>query len=182
MGRRGRQLFLLAGLAVLLGGTVLWQQTRERATLADPLTHVDATSVRSLAVDCRGCTPRRYARTADGWQMTAPDRRPADMATVERLLAIARAPVRARQPRSAFDLAKIGLDPPIATLVLDGVTLAFGTTDAIDHDRYVAVGGDIALVPDRFSAALFMAPADWQGDLDSGTEQLPASSASPVTR
>ncbi len=53
---------------------------------------------------------------------------------------------------------KLGLDPPIATLEVDGAVLKFGTTDAIRNDRYVEFGGTIALVPDRFSALLFATP------------------------
>ncbi len=53
---------------------------------------------------------------------------------------------------------KLGLEPPVATLEVDGTVLKFGTTDAIHNDRYVEVGGTIALVPDRFSALLFATP------------------------
>ena len=77
---------------------------------------------------------------------------------VARLAAIVRAPVRYRRPASEVDPAKLGLDPAVATLEVDGVVLKFGTTDAIRNDRYVEFNGTIALVPDRFSALLFATP------------------------
>jgi hypothetical protein len=155
MKRRTRSLVLLAATAALLGAAVFAQLRHERAQALDPLTDLDLAAVRTLAVDCRGCTPRRYEKVDGHWRMTAPRVQPADAARIDRLLAIAHAPVRFRHVRSEIDPAKVGLDPPQATLQLDATTLAFGATDAIHGDRYVAVGTTIALVPDRFSAVLF---------------------------
>lgn len=155
MKRRTRTLGLLAASAALLGTAVFAQLRHERAQGRDPLTDLDLAAVRTLAVDCRGCTPRRYEKVDAEWRMTAPRAQPADEASVARLLAIAQAPVRYRRAAGEFDAAKLGLDPPQATLQLDATTLAFGTTDALHGDRYVAHGATIALVPDRFSAWLF---------------------------
>ena len=65
-----------------------------------------------------------------------------------------------------MDATKLGLEPPVATLAVDGTVLKFGTTDAIHNDRYVEAGGTIALVPDRFSVLLFASP-------ESETSQTP---------
>ena len=158
MTRRTRtHLFLLATVA-LLGVAVYAELHRERTLGLDPLTQIDPAGVRSLAVTCHACKPRRFERVDDHWRMLEPFAQAADTVAVDRLAAIARAPVRFRHARGELDARKLGLDPAYATLDLDGTVLKFGTTDAIHGDRYVEVDGAIALVPDRFSARLFETP------------------------
>ena len=158
MKRRTRTLLLLFATVALAGSAVYLQIARERAQALDPLTRIDASAVRTLAVDCIGCSSRRFEKVDGHWQMRAPFAQAADDARIARLVAIASAPVRFRHAAASLDPARLGLDPPQATLVLDGLTLRFGTTDAIHGDRYVQVGDSIALVPDRFSALLFGTP------------------------
>ena len=153
MRREHRNLLWLAGVCVVLGSAVYVQLGREQRV--DRLSAIDPAQVRSLRVECRGCATRRFERVEGHWQMREPRDVRADDAAVERLLAIASAPVRFRHPRGALDAGKIGLDPPQAVLTLDAMVLRFGATDAINGDRYVDVGATIALVPDRFSALLF---------------------------
>jgi hypothetical protein len=124
----------------------------------DPLTTLDPATIRSLRISCQSCTARRYEKDGAHWFMREPESKPANDQAVARLAAIVRAPVRYRRAASELDAAKLGLDPPVATLEVDGAVLKFGTTDAIRNDRYVEFGGTIALVPDRFSALLFATP------------------------
>jgi hypothetical protein len=158
MKRRTRTLVFLFATVVLFGSAVYVEVARERALALDPLTRIDTTAVRTLAVDCIGCTSRRFEKVDGHWQMRAPFARAADDARIAKLVAIATAPVRFRHAADSFDPRKLGLDPPQATLQLDDMALHFGTTDAIHGDRYVRVGDTIALVPDRFSALLFGTP------------------------
>ncbi|GAA0712599.1 hypothetical protein [Dokdonella soli] len=158
MKRRTRTLVFLLAAVALLGAAVFAEIRREQTLAFDPLTTIDLAAVRSLAVTCNACKPRRFDKVDGHWQMREPFARAADDAAVDRLAAIAHAPVRFRHAAGELEASKLGLDPPQATLTLDGTTLKFGTTDAIHGDRYVEVGGLIALVPDRFSARLFAAP------------------------
>ncbi len=158
MRRRTRTQLVLLALAAALGA-IVYAQLRHEDTLApEPLTAIDPAAVRAVAVACDGCTPRRFEKDGTQWRMLEPYAREADAAAVAKLVAIAGAPVRFRHAAGELDPKKLGLDPPLATLVLDGTTLKFGTTDAIHGDRYVEVDGAVALVPDRFSARLFAAP------------------------
>jgi hypothetical protein len=158
MKRRTRPLLFLLATVALLGAAVFAEIRHEQVLAIDPLTSLDVTTVRMLAVSCAACTPRRFEKVDGAWQMREPYARPADAAAVARLLAIANAPVRFRHAAGELDAKKVGLDPPQATLRLDTTTLRFGATDALRGDRYVEVGDSIALVPDRFSALLFAAP------------------------
>lgn len=158
MRRRTRTHLILLGLAAALGALVYAQLRHEDTLAPEPLTAIDPATVHAIAVACDGCTSRRFEKVGAQWRMLEPYAREADAAAVEKLAAIARSPVRYRHAAGELDPKKLGLDPPLATLVLDGTTLKFGSTDAIHGDRFVEVGGAVALVPDRFSARLFAAP------------------------
>jgi hypothetical protein len=158
MRRRARTNLLMAAIVALLGLAVFAEMRRERALERDPLTTINPDAIRSLAVTCQGCTARRFEKVDGHWMMREPESKPADDKVIERLTYIVRAPVRYRRSASELDAAKLGLEPPAATLEVDGTVLKFGTTDVIHNDRYVEVGGTIALVPDRFSALLFASP------------------------
>ena len=158
MKRRTRTHLVLIAIVALLGAAVYAEVQREKTLGIDPLTQIDPAAVRSLAITCSGCKPRRFQKVDGHWQMLEPFAQAADDVAVERLAAIARAPVRLRHARGELDAKNLGLDPAYATLMLDGVVLKFGTTDAINGDRYVEVDGAIALVPDRFSARIFETP------------------------
>jgi hypothetical protein len=158
MRRRTRTNLFLLAMVALLGAGVYAELRRESAIAEDPLTRIDPARIRSLAVHCQSCTARRFEKVDGHWHMREPTAQPASDAAVARLAAIVRAPVRYRRSAAGLDAAKLGLDPPLATLDVDGTLLKFGTTDAIRNDRYVEVGGMVALVPDRFSALLFASP------------------------
>jgi hypothetical protein len=158
MRRRTRTQLVLLALAAALGAIVYVQLRHEDTLAPEPLTAIDPAAVRAVAVACDGCTPRRFEKAGAQWRMLEPYAREADAAAVAKLVAIAGSPVRVRHAAGELDPKKLGLDPPLATLVLDGTTLKVGTTDAIHGDRYVEVDGAVALVPDRFSARLFAAP------------------------
>jgi hypothetical protein len=158
MRRRTRTNLFLLAMVALLGAAVYAEFRRESAIAQDPLTAIDPATIQSLAVRCQSCTARRFEKIDGHWLMREPKAQRANDAAVARLAAIVRAPVRYRRPAAGLDAAKLGLDPPAATLEVDGTLLKFGTTDAIRNDRYVEVGDTIALVPDRFSALLFASP------------------------
>jgi hypothetical protein len=158
MRRRARTNLFLAATVALLALAVFAEIKREQAMARDPLTMIDPSTVRSLAVSCASCTARRFEKVDGHWMMRAPHDAPAKDEAVLRLAAIASAPVRNRRAAAELDAKKIGLDPPLATLDVDGTILKFGATDAIRNDRYVEVAGMVALVPDRFSAILFEGP------------------------
>lgn len=158
MGRTARTNLALAALAAVLGALVWWQVRGEIDAREPPLTTLDTATVTSLRVRCPGCVERRFERAAVGWRMSAPYALDADPDAIARLLAIAAAPVRLREPAEGHDLAKLGLDPPLMTLELDATRIDVGTTDALRGDRYVRDGARIARVPDRFSPFLMAAP------------------------
>lgn len=158
MKRHTRTNLFLIVMVALLGFAVYAELRKEDAIAMDPLTTLALAGVHKINITCTECTPRRFEKVDGHWRMLEPFVQAADDARIERIVAIARAPVRFRHVAGDLDAKKLGLDPPWASLRLDDTTLNFGTTDAIHGDRYVMVGGTIALVPDRFSALLFTKP------------------------
>ncbi|MEO5561630.1 MAG: hypothetical protein ABIO49_16765 [Dokdonella sp.] len=158
MKRHTRTNLFLIVMVALLGFAVYAELRKEDAIATDPLFTLDLATVHTVSISCKDCTPRRFEKIDGHWRMLEPFAQAADDARIERIVAIARAPVRFRHVAGDLDAKKLGLEPPWASLRLDDTTLTFGTTDAIHGDRYVMVGGTIALVPDRFSALLFTKP------------------------
>lgn len=164
MKRTTRSNLILLGIVVVLGIAATLKIQRELGQFEPPLGTLDPDSVREVTVACLQCpSARRFERTDGHWRMLEPYALPADDSQVDRLVAIAASPVRSRRPLASLDAAKIGLDPPLITLAIDSLHLRIGRTDALNGDRYIAVGDAIAMVPDRFSPFLLAAPA---GELD----------------
>ena len=159
MSRASRNLLLLALAVAALGAAVSAQLARERALGPQPVSTLDGDSVRRIEIRCASvCRSRRFERTAEGWQMREPYQAPASAQAVAHLLAVARAPARLRLNLRDYDLAKLGLAPPLLTLTLDDVVIQVGDEDPLEHDRYMRVGDTLLRVPDRFSARLLESP------------------------
>lgn len=160
MKRATRSNLILLGIVVVLGIAATLKVQRELGQFEPPLGTLDPDSVREVTITCLQCpSARRFERTDGHWRMLEPYALPADDSQVDRLVAIAASPVRSRRPLASLDAAKIGLDPPLMTLAIDSLRLRIGRTDALNGDRYIAVGDTIAMVPDRFSPLLLAAPA-----------------------
>ncbi|MDQ0008971.1 hypothetical protein J2T07_001148 [Luteibacter jiangsuensis] len=137
----------LAGLALLalLVAAVAWQwhaddaQTREYT-----LTALDPDAVQSIEVELKGLPAQRFDRRDGHWTSPAG---PVDEGRAQELAALAATPVSAWTPASGFEAAKIGLAPPLATLVLDGTRIEFGEMTALGKQRYARVAGRVAFVP-----------------------------------
>ena len=172
MRRTTRHTILLALAVAMLGGAVYAEIARERRLLPQPLTQIDPTSARRLEIRCAAvCRSRRFERRADGWRMLEPYDQPASAEAIAHLFAVTHAPMRTRLESHGHDPAKLGLAPPLVTLIVDDIEIAVGDEDPIEHDRYVRVGDVLARVPDRFSARLFEAP---EGELADPGAATPA--------
>lgn len=161
MRRQARNTLLLFLAVIALAGAAYWQLRRESGGTAPSLASLDTHSVQGIFVRCEGCTARLFERAQGRWWMRKPYDLPASEEAVQRLLAIPAAPLRRRLVAADLDARKIGLEPPQATLEFQGnspLQLHFGLTEAINGDRYVRAGGEVLLVPDRFSGWLFAPP------------------------
>ena len=134
----------LAALIVLIGA-VAWQWHADDADArAHVLTTLDPDSVSHMEVALKGLPAQRFDRRDGHWISGSAT---ADEGRAGELAALAATPVAEWRPVPDFDLAKIGLTPPIAVLVLDGTRVEFGEMTALRKQRYARVGNRIAIVP-----------------------------------
>jgi len=152
----------VAALAVLIGA-VAWQWHVDDADAqAHVLTALDPEAVSHVEVALKGLPVQRFDRRDGHWIGGGAT---TDEGRVGELASLAATPVSAWRPVSEFELAKIGLTPPVAVLVLDGTRVEFGEMTALRKQRYARVGDRVAIVP---AQALPRAPR---------TASLPASSS-----
>jgi hypothetical protein len=155
VSRANRNLVVLAIVAVVLVAAVLWVGRREYLRDPPAVTSLDPDAVTRVELDIPPLPPQVFARRADGWWRIKPSEARADDARVQRLANLSATPV-SRWMASAIDPAKVGLDHPSATLLVNGVRLEYGGLTAIDELRYVRVGGKIALVPRQYSPEVML--------------------------
>ncbi|HEX7368981.1 MAG TPA: hypothetical protein VF284_01695 [Rhodanobacteraceae bacterium] len=160
MTRANRNLGVLAIVAIVLVAAVLWVGRREYLHNPPALTTLDPDAVTHIELDIPPITPQVFERRADGWWRIEPSEARADDARVQRLAKLAATPVARWLPMAKIDAAKVGLEPPSATLVLDRVRLEYGGLTAIDNLRYVRVGDKIALVPRQYSPEVMVTKPD----------------------
>ena len=147
--KRGKLIFLLIALALLLAAG--WQWRRDRQHETGTLLALDPASVQRIDIDWHGGTAEHYARRDGHWQAVDGTRLPVDEGRLTDLAATAAAPVLSWRPLTDFDPARIGLSPSPVVLTLDGQALSFGEVAVTGPLRYVRAGDRVALVPVRYT-------------------------------
>lgn len=145
-----RQLWLLITVIVLLVAA-WWQVSSDRASAPGTLLPIAPDKITQVTLGMGNAPAEHYVKRDEHWWRVdqATSTRADDMRLAE-LLRIAAAPVQSWQPANSYDLAKIGLTPPQATLALNDETLRFGTMTAIGHNVYVQVGERVGIVSLRY--------------------------------
>lgn len=156
MSHTNRTLAVLALIAVVLVAAVLWAGRREYLRAPPALTPLDPAAVTRIELDLPPVAPQVFELRHGGWWRTQPSAARADDARVQRLAKLAATPVTRWLPTAGIDLARLGLDPPSATLALNDTRLEYGDLTAIDDLRYVKIGDNIALVPRQYSPEVML--------------------------
>ena len=152
----------LLALLVAVAGLAAWllverEENRDKTYAASPLKSAEVTRV-ALArrVTAPGSAPamdRITMEKRDGqWRITAPIEARAEASALERLLSVLEARSAVRYP--ATDLARYGLDAPIATLTADERTVAYGSINPTTREQYLLADNQVLVVPLAYAAAL----------------------------
>lgn len=140
---------LLAAVAVL-AVIALWQPGIEPPAATPPLTDRAAAAVKRIRIE-RPDEPAVAVERREGtWYLTEPLALPANGFRLDTLLEVLEAKSDRRLDPSGLDLARFGLAPPKAVLVIDDLRFEFGDTEPLSGKRYVRLGEDLHLTADRF--------------------------------
>ncbi|WP_455235059.1 DUF4340 domain-containing protein [Thiogranum longum] len=86
----------------------------------------------------------------DNWTIERAPALPADKLQVNALVKLAEQKAIRSYPVSELDLAKLELDPPYATMVLNDTAIEFGSLDPLEGLRYLRVADRVHLVPNLY--------------------------------
>lgn len=146
-----RNLVVLSVIAAALVAAVLVVGRHEYLKDPPTLTELDPARITHIELDLPPAAAQVFERAADGAWRDPASGAPVDAARVQRLARLAETPVVRWIPVSAVTPSTLGLAPPSATVLVDGVRLAYGGLSALDDLRYVEVGDKVALVPRQYS-------------------------------
>ena len=148
MGRRAwLNVWLVAALAVLVW--VVWQEPGHAPKPTVKLTALAPASITRVTLTNADGT-LTLAKEEGRWQIEAPFKIAANTVRVEDLLQVAAAESHSQFAVAGKDLASFGLAKPTIALRLNDVELKFGTTTAVDQQRYVQIGDTIHLIDDLY--------------------------------
>jgi hypothetical protein len=113
----------------------------------------------SITVERLNRDPLSFSKRNGRWFLLADNRElPAADFQVHALLRLLEATATRDYPAGSLDLASLGLQPPQARVAMDEVDFRFGTTDALNNQRYVQVGDTVYLINDQYQHLI---NADW---------------------
>lgn len=151
----------LLALAITVGALAYWlllhnpEGSAEGESYAvSQLKPADVTRIR-LAGKARGEAPSGeiVLEKRDGlWRFTAPFAGRAEAYPLERMLSILEA--RSSVRYAATDLARYGLDAPLATLTANDQTIAYGGINPTTREQYVLAGNHVLPVSVAYAAGL----------------------------
>ncbi|MGA7801654.1 MAG: DUF4340 domain-containing protein [Gammaproteobacteria bacterium] len=151
MSSRGLlNLILLLGAVTL--GLVAWLQPGKKPPKpAVTVTSIKPADITRIELKRADRADLSFERRGAHWYITGKRDLPAAQFAVAGLLRLADQQVSRSYPLSKMDPAQLKLDKPQASVRFNkGPLIQFGTTDAIEGDRYLRVGDRIYLVPDDY--------------------------------
>ncbi len=159
MKRRLPRLWWLTAAVAALVALSIWQWRSDHAgaTLLD----LDAGAVQRISVTWKDRPTRHYLRRDGHWHDAARPGARVDDSYLRHLAALADTPVLEWRDAATMDPVKLGLADPPVRVSLDGHELEWGALAAFGPQRFVRVGGRIAVVPASYSPRT---PGDGDGD------------------
>ena len=139
-------LLVVAGLALLIA----FAPDEEAPPALEPLSDENPRAVARIRLKPAAGTSIELRRVDGAWQLVDPMRIAANDFRVKALVQVLKTPVHARIDAAPEQLARFGLAPPQARILLDDKEVLFGNTEPIHGRRYLLYDGKVALVDDAF--------------------------------
>ena len=150
-------LLVVAGLAVLIAVAPDKKAGRD----LEPLSNENPRAVSRIRLELRAGKTIELRRTGGAWHLVDPMRIAANEFRVQALLRVLEAAVHTRIDAAAQQLARFGLAPPRARMLLDDKEILFGDTEPIYGRRYLLYDGRVALVDDAYFSLLRSSAANY---------------------
>ncbi len=139
-------LLVVAGLALVIA----FAPDEEPPLALEPLSHENPRAVSRIRLKQGAGTTVELRRVDGRWRLVEPMNIAANDFRVQTLVQMLEAPVHARMDAAPEQLARFGLAPPRARILLDDKEVLFGDTEPIHGRRYLLYDGKVALVDDAF--------------------------------
>lgn len=91
-----------------------------------------------------------FGKTGNTWTIDREPALPADEFQVRALLRLAGQAAVRSYPVGELELPRLALDPPYATVTLDGIEVDFGSLEPLEELRYARVGDHVHLISDMY--------------------------------
>lgn len=143
---------LLLALLLLGLAAALYFGSQEQEPPA-PLTALAPAEIERVRIEHADAPAIVLEKEGGEWRLSEPVQARSDGFEVNSLLALAEADTHKRFAAAEVDPASLGLSPPKYTVILNDTPIAFGDTEPLQHQRYVQIGEEIALIDDLGSAA-----------------------------
>jgi hypothetical protein len=143
-------LLLLVAIAIL--ALVAWYEPGlEETPEPQALTRLQPDQINSIHIERQGGDDLVLSRQDDGdWGIEREPALPADAAQVEMLSRLATQTPARSYPATELELARLGLDPPHSTVVLNDARIDFGDTEPLGGLRYVRTADQVHLISDIY--------------------------------
>lgn len=153
----------LAGVATVLGLVIFYKPGLAPPPVPETITQVSAESITRIRVTRKERMPLNFVKGDSGWQLENHRVLPASEFQLHAVLGILSARPGHSYPDDALNLAEAGLDPPLATLLLNDTLINIGGTTPLDRQRYVQHGNTVYLLNDTYQ---HLVNADWTNFVD----------------
>ncbi len=142
-------LALLLAAVAGLGTWVYYRQSDAQTATTAALSELKPKGVSRIRLEhaSQASAPEAVVlqRKNDAWHMVEPFKARADPFQVDRLLSVLDLRSSARYP--ANDLARYGLEPPVARLTIDDQTFAYGAVNTVTREQYVMTREAVYAIP-----------------------------------
>ena len=138
---------ILLGLTVILTLAIVFKPG-QRPEPAITLTDLDPTDITRITIRRLAKPEIRLEWQDSGWQLMAPIEIAANRIPINTLLQLAFKDSLARYPVKELDLATYGLDPALATIVLNNTEINVGAPNPVTQRRYLMIDDTVHLVND----------------------------------
>lgn len=141
---------LLIVAVVILTLVARYEPGIEAPAAPQMLTSLRAEKIQTIRVNRPLREDLLFSKTDNVWTIDREPALPADEFQVRALLKLAGQTAARSYPVEELELSRLALDPPYATVTLDGTDVHFGSLEPLEELRYARVGGHVHLISDMF--------------------------------